>query len=178
MRFSDRLVLDNETYVKKGELMKQSAWYSIIKRLDRIDDLWHVSLYMAEKTAEMLTRTPGKGAKDRIAEVAASVLEFMKSQDPSASGGCTDDGKEAYLAQMRALRKKAGNALLLCPRLMHAVNLVNGRIMLLIAKVAWAEQSMWSQLKKHTRTGQGYACEVCHWHGRESAQADVEACGI
>ena len=85
--------------------------------------------------------------KERIAEVAASVLEFMKNQDPSASGGSTDNGKEAYLAEMRALRKKAGNALLLCPRLMHAMNLVNGRIMLLIAKVAWTEQSMWSQLK-------------------------------
>ena len=85
--------------------------------------------------------------KERIAEVAASVLEFMKNQDPSASGGSTDNGKEAYLAEMRALRKKAGNALLLCPRLMHAVNLVNGRIMLLIAKVAWTEQSMWNQLK-------------------------------
>ena len=85
--------------------------------------------------------------KERIAEVAASVLQFMENQDPSASGGSTDKGKEAYLAEMRALRKKAGNALLLCPRLMHAMNLVNGRIMLLIAKVAWTEQSMWSQLK-------------------------------
>ena len=47
---------------------------------------------------------------------------------------------------MRALRKKAGNALLFCPRLMHTLNLVNGRIMLLVAKVAWTEQSMWSQL--------------------------------
>ena len=92
--------------------------------------------------------------KERIAEVAASVLEFMKNQDPSASGGSTDNGKEAYLAEMRALRKKAGNALLLCPRLMHAVILVNCRIMLLIAKVAWTEQSMWSQLKPHpNRTG-------------------------
>ena len=79
--------------------------------------------------------------------MAASVLEFMKNQDPSASGGSRDNGKETYVAEMRALRKKAGNALLLCPRLMHAMNLVNGRIMLLIAKVAWTEQSMWSQLK-------------------------------
>ena len=37
--------------------------------------------------------------------------------------------------------------MLLCPRLVHVVNLVNARIMLLIAKVAWTEQSMWSQLR-------------------------------
>ena len=141
----ERLVLDNESYDKKGEFMKQSAWYSIIKLLDHNDPVWHARFYMAEKVAEMLTRTHGKKTKQRVAEVAASVLEFMKN--PSNSGGSTDNGKEAYLAEMRALRKKAGNALLLAPRLMHAINLVNGRIMLLVAKVAWTEQSMWSQLK-------------------------------
>ena len=142
-----RLVLDNESYERKGEFMKQSAWYSIIKLLDSIDCVWHARLFMAEKVAEMLTRAHGRNTKQRIKEVAASVLQFMKSSDPSASGGSTNNGKEAYLAEMRALRKKAGNALLLCPRLMHSMNLVNGRIMLLVAKVAWTEQSMWSQLK-------------------------------
>ena len=68
-------------------------------------------------------------------------------KNPSVSGGSSDNGKEAYLAEMRALRKKAGNALLLAPRLMHSINLINGRIMLLVAKLAWTEQSMWSQLK-------------------------------
>ena len=42
---------------------------------------------------------------------------------------------------MQALRKQAGKALLI------SQNLVNSRIMLFIAKVAWTEQSMWSQLK-------------------------------
>ena len=58
--FYERFVLDNESYEKKGEFMKQSAWYSIIKLLDSIDPVWHARLYMAEKAAEMLTRTHGE----------------------------------------------------------------------------------------------------------------------
>ncbi len=56
----DRLVLDNESYEKKGKFMKQSAWYSIIKLLGRIDTVWHARSYMAEKAAEMLTRAHGE----------------------------------------------------------------------------------------------------------------------
>ena len=52
--------MDNESSEKKGEFMKQSDWYTIIKMLDRIDPVWHARLYMAEKVAEMLTRTHGK----------------------------------------------------------------------------------------------------------------------
>ena len=114
--------------------MKQSAWYSIIKLLHEVDQVWHARRYMAEQVADMLSRSEGKKAKERVAEVAAQVLAFMS--DPSTSGD-SKEGKEAYLAEMRALRKKAGNALLLAPRLMHHVNLVNGRIMLLVARVAW-----------------------------------------
>ena len=144
----EKLVLNNETYDKNGEFMKQSAWYSIIKLLDGVDRVWHARLYMAEKVAELLTRAHGRQTRQRITEVAASVLEFMQNQGLSASGG---NDKEGYKAQMRVLRKKAGNALLMCPHLMHSVNLVNGRIMLLVAKVAWTEQSMWSQLKTTPR---------------------------
>ena len=83
--FYERFVLDNESYEKKGEFMKQNAWYSIIKLLDSIDPVWHARLYMAEKAAEMLTRTYGKKIKERIQKVADSVLQFMKNKDPSAS---------------------------------------------------------------------------------------------
>ena len=58
--FYERFVLDNESYDKKGKFLKQSAWYSIIKLLDSIEAVWHARLYMAEKVAEMLTRTHGK----------------------------------------------------------------------------------------------------------------------
>ena len=68
-----------------------------------------------------------------MAEVAASVLKFMTDQPAT---GDTKKNNEAYLAEMQALRKQAGNALLI------SQNLVNSRIMLFIAKVAWTEQSM------------------------------------
>ena len=36
---------------------------------------------------------------------------------------------------------------MLAPRLMHNTNLVNARIMLLVSRVMWTEQSFWGMLK-------------------------------
>ena len=138
-------VLDNETYDKKGIFFKSSAWYCIIKLLMSVDKVWHARRYMAEEVADMLLKSQGKKAKEQACEMAAQVLAFM--ENPSDSGESKVAGKEAYKAEMRALRKRVGNALLLAPRLMHSSNLVNARIMLLVSRVAWTEQSLWSQLK-------------------------------
>ena len=48
----ERLVLDNESYEKKGEFLMKCAWYSIIKLLDKVDCVWHARRYMAERAAE------------------------------------------------------------------------------------------------------------------------------
>ena len=143
--FYEAQVLDNETYDKKGLFLKQSAWYSITKLLRSTDTVWHARRYMAEEVADMLLKSKGKKAKEQATEMASKVLAFM--QDPSVTGDSKADGKEAFKAEMRALRKRVGNALLLSPRLMHSSNLVNARIMLLVSNLAWTEQSMWSQLK-------------------------------
>ena len=93
----------------------------------------------------MLLRSKSKKAKEQACAMADQILAFM--QDPSNSGVSKAEGKEAYKAEMRALRKRVGNALLLSPRLLTSSNLVNARIMLLVAKLGWTEQSLWSQMK-------------------------------
>ena len=138
-------VLDNESYEKKGQFLKQCSWYSIIKLLNTVDPVWHARKYMAEEVADQLLRSQSKKAKEQACAVADKMFAFM--QDPSDSGVSKVDGKEAHKAEMRALRKRVGNALLLSPRLMTTSNLVNARIMLLIARLAWTEQSWWSQMK-------------------------------
>ena len=140
-----RHVLDNKSYEQKGVFLKQCSWYSIIKLLNEVDTVWHARKYMAEEVANMLLKSKSKKAKEQACAVADQILAFM--QNPSDSGVSKVDGKEAHKAEMRALRKRVGNALLLAPRLMTAGNLLNARIMLLIARLAWTEQSWWSQMK-------------------------------
>ena len=55
--------------------------------------------------------------------------------------------KESCMAEMKALRKRVGNCLLLAPLLLHDRNLLNARIMLLVGQVAWTEQTWLSTCK-------------------------------
>ena len=55
--------------------------------------------------------------------------------------------KESCTAEMRALRKRAGNFLLLAPLFLHDRNLLNARVMLLVGQVAWTEQTRLSTFK-------------------------------
>ena len=130
--------------MKKRCFLKQSSWYSIIKLLHSVDSVWHARKYMAEEIANMLLRSKNQKAKEQACAMADQVLAIM--QDPSDLGVSKAEGKEAHKAEMRALRKRVGNALLLSSRLLTSSDLVNARIMLLFAKLAWTEQSLWSQI--------------------------------
>ena len=76
----EKLILDNESYGKKGNFLKKSAWYCIISLLDQYDKVWHARKYHAEMVADLLTRSKGQTQKQRVEEVAASVLNIMIDQ--------------------------------------------------------------------------------------------------
>ena len=65
----------------------------------------------------------------------------------NANHGDAMTTKESCLAEMRALRKRVGNCLLLAPLLLHDRNLLNTGIMLLVGQVAWTEQTWLSTCK-------------------------------
>ena len=48
--------------------------------LDQYDRVWHARKYHAEMVTDLLTRSHGEKQKQRVAEVAASVLKFMTDQ--------------------------------------------------------------------------------------------------
>ena len=54
------LIVENDTYDKKGEFMKQSSWYSIVKLIYRQDRVWHARRWQAERVAQLLTGNKGK----------------------------------------------------------------------------------------------------------------------
>ena len=143
----EKLILDNKDYENTGDLWRQSSWFSILKLLNKYDSVFHARRFQAQEIANRFVLQNPRG-KELVASVAETVTKAM-TQDTSTGLGLqsNDAGKEQHLAEMRQLRKKAGNALLLAPRLMHTANLVNSRIMLLVGKVAWSEQTWWSVSK-------------------------------
>ncbi len=142
--FYKTYVLEDRSYDVKGDFMKQASWYSILKMIREHDSAWHARKYLAENIADSFAKGPDE--KKKVEAVAQEVVQFMSTL-PSGPGGGGD--KATYLEEVRRLRKKAGNALLLAPRLMHFHNLVNARLMLLVGQVAWTEQSFWA-LEKST----------------------------
>ena len=117
--FYERFVLDNESYEKKGEFMKQSAWYSIIKLLDSIDPVWHARLYMAEKAAEMLTRTHGKtnGSYCRSGSFSPGVHE---EPGPIGLRGFHRQWQRGVFGGNESFAQKGRQLFVDSPRIMHA----------------------------------------------------------
>ena len=128
----EQFVLGDERYVKKGQFMKQSSWYSILNLIDKYDRVWTAHRFLADEFAKKL----GKN-KAALGSIARELLsEDIVPAGPSDSGAIVGKlgDKESYLAQLRKLRKKAGNAVLLVPMFMSDRNLVNARIMLLVGR--------------------------------------------
>ena len=166
-RWYQDLIVENDTYVKKGEFMKQSSWYSIVKLIARQDGVWHARRWQAERVAQLLTGNKGKQivtdlVKDMQNAGGTAVITDPGVADPGGTVVKADPGattrviahhgdavttKESCLAEMKALRKRVGNCLLLAPLLLHDRNLLNARIMLLVAQTAWTEQTWLSTCK-------------------------------
>jgi len=145
------LIIENNSYDKKGEFLKQSSWYSIVKIIHKQDHAWHARRWQAERVSQMLT---GKMGKDILTDLAPAVATtdpgVAEPGGPKVStghGGEATTTKETLLQEMKALRKRVGNCLLLAPLLMHDSNLINARILLLVGQVAWTEQTWWSTSK-------------------------------
>ena len=129
----ENLVLGDQRYMNKGRFMKQSSWYSILNLISQHDRVWHAHKFMAQQVADRM----GKN-KAALGSIARHIVGQDVPVGPSDSGviaGKPGD-KESYLAELRKLRKKAGNAILLVPMFMSDHNLVNARIMLLVGRPA------------------------------------------
>ena len=88
----DRYVLADRSYEVKGDFMKQSSWYSIVKMIDQHEGSWHSRKYFGEQIAAHFIQGPD--AKKKVDGVAKEVMEFM-TNCRSTSGG--QGGKVSYL---------------------------------------------------------------------------------
>ena len=108
--------------------MKQSAWFSLVALIHKHDESWHCHKHMAELVAHHFLKTKGN----------KNLLEYLKASTLASGtdGECEQSRtKEEHLDEMRRLRRRAGNSMLLAPMMMTDHNLVNARILLLVGVV-------------------------------------------
>ena len=101
--------------------------------ISKHDRVWHAHKFMAQQVVDRMGKN--KAASGNIAR---RILGKDVPAGPSDSGvtaGKLGDN-ESYLAELRKLRKKAGNAVLLVPKFMSDHNLVSARIMFTVGKPA------------------------------------------
>ena len=136
--------MEDEDYEKKGEFMRQSSWYSILKLIRKNEGKWHCKKYHAQKVAEQLVKSPE--GKKIVAETASVIkqIDAHRSREREEKPAMTT---QQFKAQMRKLCKAAGNSLLLAPKFFHTENLINARIMWLCGCVSYTEHAYWGKRK-------------------------------
>ena len=78
-------------------------------------------------------------------ELAKSILP-SEAPEPTGSGGPGDrsaavNDTAAHKQQLRDLKRRLGNMLLLAPCLLHSLNVCNMRIILSVGRLLWSEQT-------------------------------------
>ena len=137
-------ILEDEDYEKKGEFMRQSSWYSILKLVRKNEGKWHCKKYHAQKVAEQLVKSPE--GKKIVAET-ASVIKQIDAHRSREREETPAMSTQQFKAQMRKLCKVACNLLLLAPKFFHTENLINARIMWLCVCVSSTEHAYWGERK-------------------------------
>ena len=127
----DTTVLTNINFLKKGPYVKMCAWYSILEAIDHYDDVWTSWKHLMQWLSTNLMPKGAADARERaIAEITAAV----------------DDGTSMTAAQhkqqLMQIKRAAGNVLLLTPLLLTSENLFNMRLLLLVGRPLWQEQSL------------------------------------
>ena len=79
-------VLEDEDYEKKGEFMRQSSWYSILKLICKNEGKWHCKKYHAQKVAKQLVKSPE--GKKIVAETASVIkqIDAHRSREQQRAG--------------------------------------------------------------------------------------------
>ena len=127
----DTTVLTNINFLKKGPYVKMCAWYSILEAIDHYDDVWTSWKHLMQWLATNLMPKGAAETRERaIQEITAAVDEG------------TSLTAAQHKQQLMQIKRAAGNVLLLTPLLLTNENLFNMRLLLLVGRPLWAEQSL------------------------------------
>jgi hypothetical protein len=92
---------------------------------------------------EISERLMGSGvAQAKINKAAEVMAEELRARESAAGPtGFGGDEKADHKQQMRDLKRRLGNMLLLAPCLLNSWNMLNLRIILAVGQLLWSEQT-------------------------------------
>ena len=142
-----REILEDDSFKKQGRMCKLGAWFDFIRACDEWTKRITARRYHMVVISENLMGTDQ--AQVKMKKAAEELAKSMPPSEPSAATASgvvgeqneKGDGKAAHRQQMRDLKKRLGNMMLLSPCLLHSFNACNMNIMLAVGRLLWSEQT-------------------------------------
>ena len=163
--FYDTWVLGNSSFRYKGKYAKMHSWYSIVEVIDKNDPMFHSLKYMMRAVARLMLCS-GEAARKARTKAARELLKLEQSAGARNSPE-TNEGKEQHKKQLAEIKKRTGNLLLLCPALLHNLNKFNSRVILLVTRPLWSEQSVLAEGKMTPEQQMVYAAQLACGKGTD-----------
>ena len=131
LRLFDTTVLTNRNFLKKGPYVKMCAWYSILEAVEHYDPVWTRWNHLMQWLATNMMPKAAMAAREQVVRVIAEAVEV----------GAHTTAAE-HKQQLMQIKRSAGNVLLMTPLLLTSENLFNMRLLLLVGRPLWTEQSL------------------------------------
>lgn len=171
----DTTMLTNTNFLKKGPYVKMCAWYSILEAIDHYDIVWTSWKHLMQWLATNLMPKTAADARERaVAEITSAIED-----------GATLTAAQ-HKQQLMQIKRAAGNVLLLTPLLLTSENLFNMRLLLLVGRPLWTEQSMTAaaystgQRQRAIQLACGAGLDFCKslWHHTTSDARELARLGV
>jgi hypothetical protein len=89
-QWRESMVLESRDSTRKGKFMKQSAWYSIARLIDKCDSTWHCYRFMSTVVADNLMRgSHGMTLATECARASVSASDAHAEGDGPSKGAST-----------------------------------------------------------------------------------------
>ena len=138
-RALEALMFHHKTFERKGPFVRASAWWSIVAAFSHYDSTWTAWRLCLRAVAKRLMRQG-----DDLQAMQKEALQDLQQTQREEHEEC---GRAHHQEQLARVRKCKGQQLILGPILSHNLNFFNMRVMQLVGKWFWSEQTLWAREK-------------------------------
>jgi hypothetical protein len=131
LKLFDTTVLTNKNFLKKGPYVKMCAWYSILEAIEHYDLVWTSWKHLMQWLATNMMPKAAMAAREQVVREIAEAVEV----------GAHTTAAE-HKQQLMQIKRSVGKVLLMTPWLLTSENLFNMRLLLLVGRPLWTEQSL------------------------------------
>ncbi len=140
-------ILEDFSFKKQGRMCKLGAWYDFIRACNE----WSICVtarryHMVEISENLMGTGQAQANMQKAAEELAKIIAKEEPSAATASGvvgdkHATGDDRAAHQQQLRYLKKRQGNMMLLSPCMLHSFNACNLNIIVGVGRLLWSEQT-------------------------------------